>query len=167
MIFIIDDVSMLKKTEHLNEEILHWVDINYQNQKSKQKIEDLDEETRQTILLFNEFFEDLYNSRGANNKEFALALLNNEKFKKYLWITSGNRFGKDLGDHEIYLLDERYCIIPNSVTLRRIRSDGTYLDLLSTNNDLFEFHTILKSINQEIIEFIFYMIYGKKDSNII
>jgi len=112
-----ENIYIAKKIVRLNLEISNWIDLNKPDHEPKNKLEVLDTEARQTILLFNEFLEDLYNSRGANSKDFAIALLNNDKFKKYLLIKPGKRFGKELGDHEIYLLDEKYCIIPNSVTL--------------------------------------------------
>jgi hypothetical protein len=111
-------------------------------------------EIQQAISDFNGLIKRLYKSKGVINKAFATELLNNQNFKKYLGISPGDRYGKSLGDHEIYILDGKYYIIPNSITLRKLGTDRNYTELLYMHSEESTFQSVLDSLNDDIIEYI-------------
>lgn len=111
-------------------------------------------EIHATIDNFNKLLLRLYTSKGVINKAFAMDLLSDERYKKYLGISPGDKYGKALGDHEIYLLDGKYYIIPNSVTLRKLDTNSKYIDLLSVHSEESEFQLVLEALNKDIIKFI-------------
>lgn len=115
---------------------------------------DSESEIQEAIFNFKKLLKRLYNSKGVIAKAFASDLLNDDKFKKYLGVSPGTRYGNSLGDHEIYILDGEYYIIPNSVTLRKIDTNRNYIDLLSMHSEESEFQSVLDSLNDEIIRYI-------------
>ena len=115
---------------------------------------DSESEIQEAIFNFKKLLKRLYNSKGVIAKAFASDLLNDNKFKKYLGVSPGTRYGNSLGDHEIYILDGEYYIIPNSVTLRKIDTNRNYIDLLSMHSEESEFQSVLDSLNDEIIRYI-------------
>ena len=111
-------------------------------------------ELRNTINDFNNLLKRLYKSKGAMAKSFAIKVLNDERFNKYLGINPGYRYGKEIGDHEINILYDKYNIIPNSVTLRKRDQGGKDVTIISHSSSETEFESILEILNNDIKEFI-------------
>lgn len=117
---------------------------------------ELDQEldVRNTINDFINLLKRLYRSKGAMAKSFAIKVLNDERFDKYLGINPGYRYGKEIGDHEINILYDKYNIIPNSVTLRKRDQGGKDVTIISHSSSETEFESILETLNNDIKEFI-------------
>lgn len=127
---------------------------NRTKERSTEPESDQELDVRNTINDFNNLLKKLYISKGAMAKSFAIKVLSDERFVKYLGINPGYRYGKEIGDHEINILYDKYNIIPNSVTLRKRDQGGKDITIISHSSSETEFESILETLNNDIKEFI-------------
>ncbi len=111
-------------------------------------------EMRNTISDFINLLKKLYESRGVMANYYSIKVLNDKRFDKYLGVYPGYKYGKEIGDHEIYFLSGKYFLIPNSLTLRRQNPGGDVLNIITKGSSNTEFETFLEILRDEILEFI-------------